>query len=286
MAGKWLIPMLVCAFAVSNAAAQSKSSSSKANTQKQEAAKALRQEVASVLADADGAADPERGYDLLRRALHALAEPSPLAGRERLDLVVRVEERMDKMRHRMTAMKESKSSSGSGQASSASSAAKKQGQFAPVFASSSNAQVTPVVSADRRFVRIGIRGTFGLVTPGPLVPVQIPVPQFLYGPGKGFTADPPEKIFQMFFPQPKGTLIRINSTAGVPSGGLASLGGFSNSMTARNEFGVPGLGKVPYGGRLFRNVAQGADQSSIRIGVSARVISLAEEEQRFLEQGR
>ena len=72
----------------------------------------------------------------------------------------------------------------------------------------------------------------------------------------------------------------------VPSDGFASLGGFSSSMSARNEFGVPGLGKIPGTGRLFRNVAQGGELSTVRVGIGARVISLEEEEQRFLEAGK
>jgi len=143
------------------------------------------------------------------------------------------------------------------------------------------------VTPDRRFVRIGISGTFSMLTPtGPLVPVQIPVPTFLYGPGLSVTAGRPEKIFQMFFPSPRGTVIQINSAATVPTDGLASLGGTSSSMSARNEFGVPGLGKIPGTGRLFRNVGQGSELSTVRVGVSARVISLEEEERRFLENGK
>jgi len=241
--------------------------------------------VNALIAEADAATDAERGYETLRRALHSLAEPSPLPGGERLDLVVRVEDRMDKLRHKMTAMKDSKSStSGHGQETAA---AKKKGQFGQAFGSTSNFTATPVVLPDRRSVRIGISGTFSMVTPtGPLVPVQIPVPTFLYGPGRGVTAGPPEKIFQMFFPSPRGQIIQINSAATVPTDGLASLGGFSSSMSARNEFGVPGLGKLPGTGRLFRNVAQGSELSTLRVGVSARVISMEEEERRFLEQGR
>jgi hypothetical protein len=284
MAGKWLVGILAWAAVVSSAAAQSKSSP-KSNP-KQEAAQALKRQVNALIAEADAATDPERGYETLRRALHSLAEPSPLAGGERLDLMDRVEQRMDQMRQKMASMSQGKSSS-SGGSPEATAAAKKKGQFAPAFGSTSNFTATPVVLPDRRSVRIGISGTFSMVTPtGPLVPVQIPVPTFLYGPGRGVTAGPPEKVFQMFFPSPRGTIIQINSAATVPDGGLASLGGTSSSFAARNEFGVPGLGKLPYGDRLFRNIGQGGEIRTTRVGVSARIISLEEEERRLLDGDR
>ena len=47
-----------------------------------------------------------------------------------------------------------------------------------------NMQVTPVVSADRRFVRLNLTPTLTNLasTNVPLIPVQIPVPQLLEGP--------------------------------------------------------------------------------------------------------
>ena len=51
---------------------------------------------------------------------------------------------------------------------------------------------------------------------------------------------------------------------------------------ARNEFGTPGLGKIPYASRLFKNIATGRQTTSSRIGVSVRIISLEEEERKLL----
>ncbi len=74
----------------------------------------------------------------------------------------------------------------------------------------------------------------------------------------------------------------MNTTVNVPDGGTAVVGGFTQSSEARNEFGTPGLGKVPYLGRLFRNTASGRQTSSARLSVSVRIISLEEEEQKLL----
>src|SRR5262249_49785442 len=91
--------------------------------------------------------------------------------------------------------------------------------------------VTPVISADRRFVRLNLTPTLtNLVsTQVPLIPVQIPVPQFTYGPQingvSNATAGPPEQIFQMFFQQPSITTITVSTTVNVPDGGTVLMGG-------------------------------------------------------------
>src|SRR5437773_2694981 len=218
MAGRWYVlsPILLWGLMASSAPAQSKSSP-KSSDKNKEAAQALRQEAKAALAEADAASDLERGYEILRRALHRLADSSALPSGERLDLIGRLEDRMSEMRRRMTAMKQKSESSDTAKNSSGD----KKLRVSPAFSSSFNGSVTPVASPDGRFVRIGIRGTFSMVTPtGPLVPVQIPVPSFFYGPGKGFTAGRPENVFQMFFPSPRGTIIQINSAASAPDGGL------------------------------------------------------------------
>jgi hypothetical protein len=59
--------------------------------------------------------------------------------------------------------------------------------------------VTPVVSADRRFVRVNISGTFNFFQPGPWTVIQIPVPTLLYG-SNGPVAVRPIKIMQIMLP--------------------------------------------------------------------------------------
>jgi hypothetical protein len=142
--------------------------------------------------------------------------------------------------------------------------------------------ITPVVSADRMSVRVGINGTF-FAPRFNYVPFQFAIPTTYYGPGKGFTVGQPEKVFQVFLPQlTTMALFGLNTTVNVPDGGAVVAGGFNYAAEARNEFGVPVLSRVPYLGRLFRNVSYGRDSGGTRVIVAPRIISLEEEEQRLL----
>lgn len=135
-------------------------------------------------------------------------------------------------------------------------------------------QVTPVVSADRRFVRLNLVPQItSLISANiPLIPVQIPIPQLFDAPnGQGFQAGQPV-IFQMFFQQPGFTTINLQTTVNVPDGGTVLLGGLKTLAEGRNEFGPPILSKIPYLNRLFRNQAFGREAQSIMIMVTPRII--------------
>jgi hypothetical protein len=88
----------------------------------------------------------------------------------------------------------------------------------------------------------------------------------------------------IILPVPGVVQLGINTTVSVPDGGTVVVGGFKSSMEGRNEFGVPGLGKVPYLGRLGRNTSYGRQGTSVQINVSTRIIDLAEEDRRLLSQ--
>lgn len=141
-------------------------------------------------------------------------------------------------------------------------------------------QVTPVVSADRRFVRMNLTPNMTNLasTSVPLIPVQLPIPTTLLGPGTGTTSGPPEAIFQMFFQQPTFTTITLSTTVNVPDGGTVLLGGLKTLSEARNEFGPPILSKIPYINRLFKNVGYGKEAQSLMIMVTPRIIINEEEE--------
>jgi type II secretory pathway component GspD/PulD (secretin) len=147
-----------------------------------------------------------------------------------------------------------------------------------------NLQVQPVVSADRRFVRINLQPTLTNLasTNVPLIPVQIPVPQLFEGPGSATTSLGQPVIFQMFFQQPTLTQIQLNTTVTVPDGGTVLLGGLKTLSEGRNEAGPPILSKIPYINRLFKNVAYGRESQSLLIMVTPRIIINEEEEQIFL----
>ena len=115
----------------------------------------------------------------------------------------------------------------------------------------------------------------------PLIPVQIPVPQILEGPGNGNSTVGQPVIFQMFFQQPTFTTIQLDTTVNVPDGGTVLLGGLKTMAEGRNEFGPPVLSKIPYLSLLFRNVAYGREGQSLMIMVTPRIIINEEEEMIF-----
>lgn len=73
------------------------------------------------------------------------------------------------------------------------------------------------------------------------------------------------------------TLVLGGATVNVPDGGVRVLGGSGFMSEGRNEGGVPGLGKLPYVGRGFRNVGAGSSIGSVQASVSVRIIILEEE---------
>jgi type II secretory pathway component GspD/PulD (secretin) len=137
--------------------------------------------------------------------------------------------------------------------------------------------VQPVVSADRRFVRMNLNPVLTNLTNAnvPLFPIQIPVPQIfeggVVGPGQG-------GLFQIFLQQPTFTTISIMTTVSVPDGGTVLLGGLKTLSEGRSEFGPPILSKIPYLNRLFKNVGYGREAQSLLIMVTPRIIINEEEE--------
>ena len=76
-------------------------------------------------------------------------------------------------------------------------------------------------------------------------------------------------------------VISVSTTVSVPDGGTVLLGGIKRMAEARNEFGVPLLGKVPYVDRLFRNVGIGRTSDSLMMMVTPHIIIQEEEEERL-----
>ncbi len=69
----------------------------------------------------------------------------------------------------------------------------------------------------------------------------------------------------------------------IPDGGVRVLSAYGNVAEARNEGGVPIMGGIPYLGRGFRNVGYGRSVGGIQLSATVRIISMAEEEARFLQ---
>jgi type II secretory pathway component GspD/PulD (secretin) len=139
--------------------------------------------------------------------------------------------------------------------------------------------IQPVVSADRRFVRMNLNPSMNNLTDAnvPLFPIQIPVPQIFAG---GAAGPGQAGLFQIFLQQPKFSTIQVQTTVSVPDGGTVLLGGLKTLSEGRSEFGPPILSKIPYLNRLFKNVGYGKEAQSLMIMVTPRIIINEEEELR------
>jgi type II secretory pathway component GspD/PulD (secretin) len=145
----------------------------------------------------------------------------------------------------------------------------------PIPTGGVNLSVQPVVSADRRFVRLSLTPTLTNLASAvvPLFPLVFAVtPQF----EGGFTGQP--VLFTQFVQQPVFNSITVGTTVNVPDGGTVLLGGLKRLSEGRNEFGPPVLSKIPYLDRLFRNVGFGRDTESLMMMVTPRIIINSEEE--------
>jgi general secretion pathway protein D len=80
---------------------------------------------------------------------------------------------------------------------------------------------------------------------------------------------------------PTFSFTTVSTTVSVPDGGTVLLGGIKRLSEGRNEFGVPGLSKIPYVNRLFKNVGIGRDTSSLMLMVTPRIIIQEEEESKM-----
>lgn len=155
--------------------------------------------------------------------------------------------------------------------------------FVPVVTNFGTGSVSltlqPVVSADRRFVRISMSPTLSNLASAtiPLFPVVVTIPQTFEG---GITAPGPPVLFTQFIQQPNINTINVSTTVTVPDGGTVLLGGLKRMAEGRNEAGPPVLSKIPYIDRLFRNVGYNREAESLMIMVTPRIIITEEEEER------
>ena len=133
--------------------------------------------------------------------------------------------------------------------------------------------VTPIVSADRRYVRMTLTPNFTTVEGF----ATFVVPAAVGGGGIGGASSTINGQIQLPITQ---TTV-LNTTVTVPDGGTVLLGGVKRLREERNEFGVPILSKTPLIDRLFRNVGIGRTTDSLMLMVTPRIIILEEEEERL-----
>jgi len=148
--------------------------------------------------------------------------------------------------------------------------------FQPSVAALNNGvtlQVTPVVTADRRYVRLSLSPFFQVVNGF----TSITVPAAVGGAGLGGASAAINGTIQL----PNTTVTTVSTTVTVPDGGTVLLGGVKQLQEQRLEYGVPVLSKAPWIDRLFRNVGIGRTTSSLMLMVTPRIIILEEEEERL-----
>jgi type II secretory pathway component GspD/PulD (secretin) len=133
--------------------------------------------------------------------------------------------------------------------------------------------VTPVVSADRRYVRLTLAPFFNTLNNF----TTIQVPAAVGGSGLGGASATINATIQL----PNVTTFTITTTVTVPDGGTVLMGGVKSLREERNEQGVPIMSKIPLIDRLFRNIGIGRQTTSIMLMVTPRIVILEEEEERL-----
>jgi type II secretory pathway component GspD/PulD (secretin) len=133
--------------------------------------------------------------------------------------------------------------------------------------------VTPVVSADRRYVRMSLSPIFTTF----LQFDNFIVPAAVGGGGIGGASATINGQIQL----PVFTITTVATTVTVPDGGTVLLGGVKRLREERRELGVPILAKTPLIDRLFRNIGIGRQTDSLMVMVTPRIIILEEEEERL-----
>ncbi len=142
--------------------------------------------------------------------------------------------------------------------------------------------VQPLISADRRSVRLNIPVTLTNLVPGPvqLFPVVVPI----FPSSSALSTNPGDPItFTQLLQQPVINTIQVQTTVSVPDGGTVLMGGIKRLSESRNEYGPPILSKIPYLNRLFRNTSYGREAESLLIMVTPRII--IQEEEEFYQTG-
>jgi type II secretory pathway component GspD/PulD (secretin) len=151
--------------------------------------------------------------------------------------------------------------------------------MAPVFTNLPQGltmQVQPVVSPDRRFIRLNVTPTLTGI-------VDTAGAQLLVSPGLANNPPLPNGQLSVSISNLQSTSLQIaNTTVTVPDGGTVLLGGFKFLAEERTEYGPPVLSKIPYLSRLFRNVGWSRDGATLIYLVTARIIMVEEEERIFL----
>jgi type II secretory pathway component GspD/PulD (secretin) len=138
--------------------------------------------------------------------------------------------------------------------------------------------VVPIVSADRRFVRLDINQTMTNIGTINIFPITALAFSSQVQTNGGLVTVNPPLVFTNFMQQPSVETLTVNTSVNVPDGGTVVMGGFKALAEGRNEAGPPILSKIPYVDRLFRNVSYGRSSQHLVMLVTPRIIITEEEE--------
>ena len=134
--------------------------------------------------------------------------------------------------------------------------------------------VTPVVSADRRYVRLTLAPFFIALNGFTTYQSGLAAVGGIGFAGGGGTVSATIQLPNIGF-------FTASTTVTVPDGGTVLMGGIKTLNEQRIEYGVPVLSKTPLIDRLFRNVGIGRNTQSLMLMVTPHIIILEEEEEKL-----
>jgi type II secretory pathway component GspD/PulD (secretin) len=132
-----------------------------------------------------------------------------------------------------------------------------------VKASGVTLNVTPTISADKKYVILAIRTNYTKLNFQPFTVSSSTT-------GEGFPISLPER-----------EIAEVQTRVSVPDGGTLLIGGQKLGAEINKESGVPGLSKTPIIGRLFSNKSKVKDQDILLILVKPTIILQEEAEREY-----
>ena len=135
-----------------------------------------------------------------------------------------------------------------------------------------NMTTRPVVSADRRFVKLSMNVDLTKLGDPKADLISVPVP--VMSPSK-----PGDEMFTQLIQCPRISRLELDRTFTVPDGGTALISGWQRDRDVRTESGVPVLRDIPYLDRLFKSVGYSREKECVLMLVTPRVIAPAEAEE-------
>jgi type II secretory pathway component GspD/PulD (secretin) len=139
--------------------------------------------------------------------------------------------------------------------------------------------IRPVISADRRSVRIDLQALLtDIDTSASPLPVNVPIM------GKSGAGEEMPGGFTQYLQQPRVHKLSVEKTFMVPDGRTMVVDGGTRIREGRTEYGPPILSKIPYVSRLFRNVGYSQETERVLVLVTPRIIVGEEEEKKPASQ--